>query len=371
MDTAADMHSPSQETYKRGQYLAQGLGNGLKSIQSQLISITTTIMNEIKSKIDSYKQPFYSSGSTLMSQLKSGMSSQSGSVSSEAGSIASGAVSAVEAKEGSMESAGSSLVGAIQTGMSNARSYTYNPESEATNIASWVYSNINNYGWGTLGYNIVIGIYNGMVNNAQWLYTLAWNVAVGMYNSACNALGIASPSKEFYWIGEMLTKGLGNGVTATQDQAIDAVSSVADAIMEEAQDKNPTLQIDTAVDGMDSVLTTFSDKVVKSFDSMITAMEEIVNGSSLIIPVAASGTVIPYSARKAAYDDESDKLSGILQNLALQGSDRLTRDDLAEVLASAFRQYMNIDFYIGDEQIARHANAGSAKLNRRYSTTLA
>ena len=37
------------------------------------------------------------------------------------------------------------------------------------------------------------------------------------------------------------------------------------------------------------------------------------------------------------------------------------------MMVELFTQYMNIDFTIGDEQIARHANAGNARLNRRYN----
>ena len=212
--------------------------------------------------------------------------------------------------------------------------------------------------------------YNGLIANSYSLSILAWNTAVDMYNSACRALGIASPSKEFAWIGEMITKGLGGGIEATQDNAVSAVTSLADAVTQEAEDSSPIMQIDTAVNGIDGVLSTFSDKVVQSFDAMISAMEDIVNGSSLTLPAMANGSVMPYSARRSASQGDGDRLSSALEELALRDSERLTRDDLSEVLINVLRQYLNIDFYIGDEQIARHANAGNAKLSRRYSTDM-
>lgn len=320
MDDHADSHSPSRETMSRGQYLIEGLMQGMKNLQTNVVSLTGIIIDAIITKIDSYKNAINMSGRSLMTELQNGMNSMSSSIS-----------------------------------------------STASSIANSIQNSFNYPNWNTLGYNIGMGIYNGLVRTGNWLYTLAWNTAVDMYNAACRALGIASPSKEFKWIGEMMTAGLGEGVEATQDTAVDAVTSLADAVMQEAEGANPIMQIDTAVGGIDSVLSTFSDKVVQSFDAMISAMEDIVNGSSLTMPAVANGSVMPYSARRAASQDERDNLSSLIETLAQRDADRLTRDDLMEVLVNVCRQYLNIDFYIGDEQIARHANAGNAKLNRRYS----
>ena len=301
--------------------LLENFKNGLTGKQSTLVTTVNTIITSLKTKIDSFKSQLNNSGRDLMTELQNGMNGMSSSIS-----------------------------------------------SSASNIATGIHNSFNNQNWNNLGYNIGMGIYNGLVSSGSWLSTLAWNTAVDMYNSACRALGIASPSKEFAWIGEMITKGLGGGIEATQDNAVSAVTSLADAVTQEAEDSSPIMQIDTAVNGIDSVLSTFSDKVVQSFDAMISAMEDIVNGSSLTLPAMANGSVMPYSARRSASQDEGDKLSSLIETLAQRDADRLTRDDLSEVLINVLRQYLNIDFYIGDEQIARHANAGNAKLNRRYST---
>ena len=42
-------------------------------------------------------------------------------------------------------------------------------------------------------------------------------------------------------------------------------------------------------------------------------------------------------------------------------------DELYSIIESVMRKYMNIQFYIGDEQIARHANAGNARIERRLN----
>ena len=302
--------------------LLDNFKQGLSGKQSVLVNTVNTIITALKAKIDSFKTQLNNSGRELMTQLESGMNSMSSSISSSAGSIASG-----------------------------------------------IYSSFTSQNWYSLGSNIGQGIYNGLSANGGSLEVLAWNTAVNMYTSACRALGIASPSKEFAWIGEMITKGLGTGIEDTQDNAVGAVTSLADAVTKEAEGSGPIMQIDTAVSGIDGVLSTFSEKVVSSFSAMISAMEDIVSGSSLALPAMANGSVMPYSARRSASQDEENRLSSLLETMAMRDSDRLTRDDLTEVFTNLFRQYLDINFYIGDEQIARHANTGNMKLNRRYSTT--
>lgn len=214
----------------------------------------------------------------------------------------------------------------------------------------------------TLGKNIGIGIYNGLISENSTLKTLAWNTAVDMYNSACRALGIHSPSRKFAFIGTMLTAGLAEGVESTEGDATQAVGAMADAVMKTAEDANVLDPITTNIDG-------FSDKLVDSFSRMVSVMESIANGANFTVPALATGSVTPYASRRAASQSQTEDLSDIASALSQSRSEGITRDQLTEVLSNVLRQYMNFDFYIGDEQIARHANRGNAKLNRRYGTT--
>lgn len=335
------INSPSTVFSGYGGYLIEGLKSGLLSSMSGIESwISTNVTGPICGffkdlfGINSPSTVFLEYGGYLMQGLSDGIENNK------------------SMPESGLESVSQSL------------------ETKASSMASNVSSSFDGEDWYSLGSNIGSGIYNGLFADSYSLSNLAWNTAVDMWNAACRALGIASPSKEFAWIGQMITEGLGGGIEATQDSAVDAVTSLADAVVQEAEDASPIMQIDTAVNGLDGVLSTFSDKVVQSFSTMISAMENIVNGSAFTTPSVANGSVMPYSARRTASDAEGDRLSSLLETMALRDADRLTRDDLMEVLITVCRQYLNIDFYIGDEQIARHANSGNAKLNRRYSTDI-
>lgn len=346
--------------------LLDSFKQGLSGKQSTLVTTVNTIITSLKTKIDSFKNSISASGQELMAQLKAGMEAKKNDLNTAVTTIVNAIKEKFESAKTTLFTAGKDLIAEVERGMSSSNTFSYT----VSGIASSISTSFNNQDWYSLGSNIGRGIYNGLIANSYSLSILAWNTAVDMYNSACRALGIASPSKEFAWIGEMITKGLGGGIEATQDNAVSAVTSLADAVTQEAEDSSPIMQIDTAVNGIDGVLSTFSDKVVQSFDAMISAMEDIVNGSSLTLPAMANGSVMPYSARRSASQGDGDRLSSALEELALRDSERLTRDDLSEVLINVLRQYLNIDFYIGDEQIARHANAGNAKLSRRYSTDM-
>lgn len=347
-----------------GKTLIQNIETSFSKNKSALISTVTQIMVALKQKIDSYKTLFNTSGKDLMENIRTGFTSKRSSLVSTANTIMTAIKTKIDGYKTQLNTLGSDLMTQMQNGMSQKSSSISNT---ARNIASGIYNSFSNRSWNTLGGNIGTGIYNGLVAKGSWLETLAWNTAVRMYNAACEALGIASPSKEFAWIGEMIAEGMGKGIEDSQDSAVGAVTSLADAVVQEAEDSTPVMQIDTAMTGLDSVLAAFSDKVVQSFDSMISAMEDIANGSSFTLPAVASGSVTPYASRRAAAQEEGNNLSALADMIALRDADRLTRDDLSEVLTNVLRQYLNIDFYIGDEQIARHANAGNARLERRFS----
>lgn len=322
MDKVADSHSPSREAMKRGKYIGQGLGIGLKNQQSSLVQIAGDLITAIKNKVDTYLVQFNAVGNNLMKSLGAGLSS----------------------------------------GGTQLSSYMIN-------ILEGIYDSANSLSFWNVGKNIATGIYNGLFAHRQWLNVLAWNTAVSMYNNACAALRIASPSKKFAWIGEMIAVGLGNGVTDNQDEAVNAVTDMTKAMTDEAEEANPSIAISSSVDNwinqLDEVLTTFSDTVIDKFDNLITTFAQIGNIQATV-PAIAQGKVIPSSIQAAnSTNDAMASMLDMMQNLQASASDRMDVADLRTLLVEMFTQYMNLS--IGDEQLARHVNNGNLLLGRRYS----
>ncbi len=70
-----------------------------------------------------------------------------------------------------------------------------------------------------LGTAIVNGIKNGITNGANTVIAALKGLATRALNAAKSALGVASPSKEFQWVGEMVGEGFAGGVDTTAPTA--------------------------------------------------------------------------------------------------------------------------------------------------------
>ncbi len=325
-----------------------GLKAGITAQSPAVLKLVQTLEENMRKQISSKTNQWKTAMTGLMTQLQNAITNKSSAI------------------KNAMTSLMTQLHGAIQSKSSTLT-------NAMSNIASNMSNSFSRLSWSTIGSNIGVGIYNGLIAYSGYLQTLAWNTAVNMYNAACRALSIHSPSRKFAWIGEMITAGLGNGIEDSESNATDAVTSLAEAVTKEAETASPVMQIDTALtsmtDGLDEILSSFSDKVIGGFDALIASLENIANGASFRVPAVANGSVAPYSTRTATEAERGYDLSDLIETLTERDEERITRDDLREILTNVVRQYLNIDFYIGDEQVARHANAGNKKLNRRYSTT--
>lgn len=79
--------------------------------------------------------------------------------------------------------------------------------------------------WPSIGNNIVQGIQNGIVGLWDSLISDVQNAVNRLWESVKSALGIASPSKKFKWIGEMNVEGMIEGM---EDQQAELTRTVRD-----------------------------------------------------------------------------------------------------------------------------------------------
>lgn len=193
-------------------------------------------------------------------------------------------------------------------------------ESTVSNISNNVYDTFNSNNWSDLGGNILAGISEGMDNGWEDLAGKAWNLAVDLYNTACEALGIASPSKVFRdKIGEMIPAGIGVGIEANADSALGAVDDLSNGL------------VDTA--------------------------------KNIKIPPIAMGEVIPYNiaTNQDSTQTALNTLADMIQSLQ---SSMVTEETLDRAIANVIANMP--DFYIGQEKLARIVRQGNSMLDRRY-----
>ena len=185
-----------------------------------------------------------------------------------------------------------------------------------------------NQDWNGVGENIDSGIQSGINSGWDWVTDTAWNLAEAAFQTAKEALGIASPSKLFKEkVGQMIPAGMAEGIDANSDTAVQAVENLAMAV---GATKMPQLQM----------------------------------------PDVALGKVIPPETNKNM-DTLNESIKNLLDVLQFSQQRAITRDELVSILNTLLPSMLQryVSFYIGDEQIARHANAGNSSINYRYNPT--
>ena len=77
------------------------------------------------------------------------------------------------------------------------------------------------------GAELVHGLWQGISGAAGWLWEKITGWLSGIWDGIKEFFGVASPSKEMAWMGEMLSEGLANGITASADEAVSAATAMS------------------------------------------------------------------------------------------------------------------------------------------------
>lgn len=321
-DKTAGINSPSTVMKLRGQYLMDGLKEGIQSKQTILTSLVTKIVSSMNTAIGGFYKSFETSGLTLMTKLHTGIKNKS-----------------------------DALVKLVAQLASNMRTSFYS---------------IN---WRITGYNAAVGLYNGFVSLNGKLQQMVYQVASNMLRAAERAFNIGSPSKEFAWIGEMTMLGLANGITDNEKHPIDAITDITDDMEDAAENADLGVTFNTKLsellDAFDLILDQFSDIIIERFDGLIGSLAMLNNPAFAGIPSIVQGKVAPYSFNSTA-NSAASQIESLKSAINEINDNRVTREDINDIVQTALRN-IPIELYIGDEQLARHANAGNAKLTRRFS----
>lgn len=82
------------------------------------------------------------------------------------------------------------------------------------------------YDWMEIGWNILIGIKDGILSAVGEVIDAAVEAAQGIWDAVTGFFDIHSPSRKMAWIGEMQMEGLANGISDNADLVDDAISDI-------------------------------------------------------------------------------------------------------------------------------------------------
>lgn len=152
-----------------------------------------------------------------------------------------------------------------------------------------------------VGANLVRGLWQGIQSLASWLWNKVSSWISSIWDGICDFFGIASPSKEMGWVGEMLVEGLAGAINANGKDAVNAAEDMADDINSVmnglAKDMETSIPTDfsldagaanaltessadsrsTVMDGMYGSFVTVQQMVVRSEDDIQKVSQELYN----------------------------------------------------------------------------------------------
>ena len=104
-----------------------------------------------------------------------------------------------------------------------------------------------------VGANLVRGLWQGIQQLASWLWDKVSGWISSIWNGILDFFGIASPSKEMAWVGQMMVKGLSGSIEDNGDEAVkaaEAMSEDIDGVMQDlAKDMSTALPTNFDIDG--------------------------------------------------------------------------------------------------------------------------
>lgn len=105
------------------------------------------------------------------------------------------------------------------------------------------------FDWLSIGKNIIDGVIKGLINAVGSIGNAVKEVAGAIWDGITGFFDIHSPSRKMMWVGEMVDKGLAQGITKHSDDVDNAIDKIAniDEISTEA-----SLKINNATDTNDN-----------------------------------------------------------------------------------------------------------------------
>ena len=78
-----------------------------------------------------------------------------------------------------------------------------------------------------VGANLVRGLWQGIQSLAGWLWDKVSGWISSIWDGICDFFGIASPSKEMDWVGQMLVEGLSGSLDKNGKRAVRSAEQIA------------------------------------------------------------------------------------------------------------------------------------------------
>lgn len=248
------------------------------SAVKKLISSVVTFFKELPSKIWSAIVGAVSKIATWGSNMKE-------KATSAIKNLVSSVVSTAQSLPGKIYNA---IVGAISKISSWGSQMLSKAKSAIKNVASAITDGLKSIPskLGSIGKNIVEGLWNGIKNATGWIKDKVGGFAKGILKGMKDALKIKSPSQTFRdQVGRYIAEGVGVGITENEDSALNAVDQLSEDMINQAQKINGVTlkrQLETTFNGSVSQDASILDRLDTIVKKLETKTQIFLDGDKLV-----------------------------------------------------------------------------------------
>lgn len=370
------IHSPSTVMEDMGGFLIQGLKNGISNIWTGIKTFFSDAWQGIKTTCTKAWDKIKTSCTEAWDKVTGKISDACGTIKSKVSEGFSNAVSTISSKVSSIKSkiseGFSNAVSTVSSKISNIKSKVSEGFSsmvstvsgKVSDIAGAVsdkFSDMCSDAW-TWGSDICSNISNGINSCADWVRDSVSSVA----STIKDFLGFSEPDKgplsNFHTYMPDMLQLMADGINKNKGIAIHAVSDLASAISDEAQDTSVLMPI-CAETQYTRFLNNFSNSITDAFTNLISRLEIIASNVSFTTPAVAAGTVTPYSVNYIAAHKNRDNTTLIDTESILSRIDTISRklDDVVDAIENKETGITDEAVYTSVKRSARRETKSTGK----------
>lgn len=351
----------------KGKDIANKVKEGIGKIKDGLETVGGNIVSWVKNNIS--VSDFLEKGKDIADKVKEGIGKLKDKLEDAGSNIRSWLKDKI--KSSSFKDTGENIAKKVKDGINNIKSKL---QDAGSNIKSWINNKVSTGTFKDKGKAVASAVIKGVAALKKNL------LGVGDYIVDKLKKGLAF-GQTFINIGKNIVNGIIAGMKTIVDNSKKAIKSVGEKITTGFKDffhiKSPSRLMRDEIGKM--LILGLANGISDNASVAVAEMENVANKlmsatpDSLQLPDITAGKVVPYEVEAVA-DKSIGNVLGSLKNLIemleYSQDSQITSGDLESLMIRIIREYLNFSFYIGDEQVARHANKGNQLLNQRYNPVL-
>ena len=160
-----------------------------------------------------------------------------------------------------------------------------------------------------VGGNLVKGLWDGIQGLAGWLWDKVSSWCSGIWNGILDFFGIASPSKQMKWVGQMMVDGLAGSIDENGDEAVDSALAMSENVMSAFGSLNSD-GISSAIAGIGSsvpseisttVSATYKNNQMSTQDMMVSAFKQALTEVKVVMNNREMGAFVTNTIERVVY----------------------------------------------------------------------